>query len=71
MSTSDEYEIIEVQTTKKIEIKLTLDDLLNAVAQQAAAASSGAAQASPQVLDRLRQISQLAHDVRGQLGGSA
>ena len=71
MATSDDYELIEVQVSKKIEIKFTLDELLNAVAQQAAAVSSGTTQAPPQVVDRLRQISQLAHDLRGQLGGGS
>jgi hypothetical protein len=71
MSTSDEFELIEVPVSKKIEIKLTLDDLLNAVQQQASAVTSGATQASPQVVDRLRQLGQLAHEIRGQLGGSA
>ena len=71
MSTSDDYEVIEVPVSKKIEVNLTLDDLLNAVAQQASAITSGTSQASPQVVDRLRQIGQLAHDLRGQLGGSA
>jgi hypothetical protein len=70
MSTSDDYELIEVPVSKKIEVKITLDDLLNAVAQQASAATSGPTQASPQVIDRLRQLGQLAHEIRGQLGGS-
>ena len=71
MSTSDDFELIEVQVSKKIQVNLTLDDLLNAVAQQASAISSGATQASPQVIDRLHQIGQLAQQLRGQIGGSA
>jgi len=51
MSTNDEYEVIEVPVKRKIEINLSLEDLLNAVAQ----AATGA-QAPPQVLDRLRQL---------------
>ena len=68
MSTSDEYELIEVPVSKKIEIKLTLEDLLDALQQQANALSSAASQ-PPQVVDRLRELGQLAHDLRGQLGG--
>jgi hypothetical protein len=71
MSTSDEYELIEVPVSKKIEVNLTLDDLLNAIAQQANAIGSAATQPPPQVVDRLRQIGQLAHELRGQIGGSA
>jgi len=72
MSTNDEYELIEVPVSRKIDVNLTLDDLLNAVAQQANAISSSTAQThSPQVIDRLKQLGQLAHDIRGQLGGSA
>jgi len=70
MSTSDDYELIEVPVSKKIEVNITLDDLLNAVAQQANAVSSSTTQTSPQVVDRLRQLGQMAHDLRGQLGGS-
>ena len=70
MSTTngDEYELIEVPVSKKIEVDLTLDDLLNALSQQASAVASGAAQAPPQVIDRLKQLGQLAHEIRGQLG---
>jgi hypothetical protein len=71
MSTSDDYELIEVPVSKKIEIKLTLDDLLDALQHQANAISSGATQPAPQVVDRLRQLGQLAHDLRGQLGGGS
>ncbi len=71
MSTSDDYELIEVPVSRKIEVNLTLDDLLNAVAQQANAISSGATQPPPQVVDRLRQLGQLAHEIRGQLGGGS
>jgi hypothetical protein len=53
MSTNDEYEVIEVPVTRKIEVNLSLEDLLNAVTQ----AATGT-QAPPQVLDRLRQLVQ-------------
>jgi hypothetical protein len=70
MSTTngDEYELIEVPVSKKIEVKLTLDDLLNALTQQANALTSGAQQAPPNVVDRLKQLGQLAHEIRGEVG---
>ena len=69
---NDEYELIEVPVSRKIDVNLTLDDLLNAVTQQANAISASTTQTqSPQVIDRLKQLGQLAHDIRGQLGGSA
>jgi hypothetical protein len=71
MSTSDDYELIEVPVSKKIDVNLTLDDLLDALQQQANAIGSGTTQQPPQVVDRLRQIGQLAHDLRGQLGGGS
>jgi hypothetical protein len=63
-----EYELVEVPVTKKIEVNITLDDLLAALAQQASSLSSSAHQAPPQVLDRLKQLGQLAHDMRAQVG---
>jgi hypothetical protein len=69
MTTNDpEYELVEVPVSKKIEVNITLDDLLAALAHQASSLSSTAQQAPPQVLDRLKQLGQLAHDMRGQVG---
>jgi len=71
---NDDYELIEVPVSRKIEVNLTLDDLLSAVAQQANAITSSTSTTQtppPQVMDRLKQLGQLAHDIRGQLGGSA
>ena len=70
MSTTngDEYELIEVPVSRKIEVNMTLDDLLNALTQQANALTSGAQQAPSQVLDRLKQLGQLAHEIRGEVG---
>ena len=70
MSTTngDEYELIEVPVSRKIEVNLTLDDLLNALTQQANALTSGAQQGPSQVLDRLKQLGQLAHEIRGEVG---
>ena len=68
MTTNDpEYELVEVPVTRKIEVNITLDDLLGALAQQASSLSSSVHQAPPQVLDRLKQLGQLAHDMRGQV----
>jgi hypothetical protein len=71
MSTTsgDEYELIEVPVQKKIEIKLTLDDMLEAIAQQANSVTSGGSQAAPpDVLDRLRQLGQMAQELKARLG---
>jgi hypothetical protein len=71
MSTTsgDEYELIEVPVQRKVEIKLTLDDVLEAVAQQATAVTTSGAQAAPpQIIDRLRQLGQMAQELKGQLG---
>jgi hypothetical protein len=70
MSTTngDEYELVEVPVSRKIEVNLTLDDLLNALTEQANTLTSGAQQGSSQVLDRLKQLGQLAHEIRGEVG---
>ena len=62
-----DYEYIEVQVSKKIAVNLSLDDLLNGLAQQANALASGAQQAPAQVVDQLNRLGQLANDLRGQV----
>jgi hypothetical protein len=70
MSTTDDgqFELIEVPVSHKIEVNITLDELLGALAQQAGQLSTEAANASPQVADRLKQLGQLASDIHGQMG---
>lgn len=70
MMADEEYEYVEVPVSRKIEIKISLDDLLNGLAQQASSLATGAQQT--QLADRLNRLSQLAHDLSGavnQVGG--
>lgn len=67
-----DYEYVEVKVNKKIDIRLSLDDLINGLQEQANALTSTAQQVPPQVVDRLNQLTQLAHELKGdvsQLGG--
>jgi hypothetical protein len=64
---ADDYEYIEVSVSKKIGVTISLDDLLNGLAQQANDLASGAQQAPAQVLDRLNRLGQLASDLRGEV----
>ncbi|HEY0584372.1 MAG TPA: hypothetical protein VGE94_19465 [Chloroflexota bacterium] len=63
-----DYEFIEVKVSRKIDIKLSVDDMLNAVQQQADALAGTAQQVPPQVMDKLNQLNQLATQLKGQLG---
>ena len=55
----DDYEFIEVKVSRKIDIKLSLDDLINGLQQDTAALAS----VPPQIADRL---SQLANKLKGE-----
>jgi len=59
-----DYEFVEIKVSKKIDIHLSLDDLINAVEQQTSALTSTAQQIPPQVVDRLNQLTQLAHQLK-------
>jgi hypothetical protein len=63
-----DYEFVEVKVSRKIDIKLSLDDLLNAVQQETNALSSSAQQIPPPVAAKLDQLNQLANQLKGQLG---
>jgi hypothetical protein len=63
-----DYEFIEIKVSRKIDIKLSVDDMLNAVQQQADALAGTAQQVPPQVMDKLNQLNQLATQLKGQLG---
>jgi hypothetical protein len=76
MATEEEYELIEVPVKRKIEVRLTLEDLLKAVADQANSIATQTQQTPSNALDRLRQLGQLAQEVRNEVrdlprGGSA
>ncbi len=62
-----DYEFVEIKVSKKIDIHLSLDDLINAVEQQASALTSTAQQIPPQVVDRLNQLTQLAHQLKSDM----
>ena len=55
-----DYEFVEIKVSHKIDIKLSLDDLLNALQQQLDAAAASKDQLSAQVTERVNQLSQLA-----------
>jgi len=63
-----DYEFIEIKVARKIDIHLSLDDLINAVQEQANAIAAGKAQVEADVSDRLNQVSQLAEQLKSQLG---
>jgi hypothetical protein len=60
-----DYEFIEIKVSKKIDIHLSLDDLINAVKAEAAELETTKQQVDAQVLDKLNQLSQLANQLKG------
>ena len=60
-----DYEFIEIKVSKKIDIHLSLDDLINAVHAEADELAATKQQVDAQVLDKLNQLSQLAHQLKG------
>jgi hypothetical protein len=63
-----DYEFVEVKVSRKIDIKLSLDDLLNAVQQETKALTSSAQQVPPPVAAKLDQLNQLANQLKGEIG---
>jgi hypothetical protein len=68
MAANEDYELIEVPTSRKIEIKVTLDGLLDELAERAGSIAGGSQQASPQVVDHLKRLSELARELKGEVG---
>ena len=64
-----DYEFIEVKVSKKIDIHLSLDDLINAVQQQANELAAKEEQVDAEVAARLNQLNQLANQIKSQLPG--
>ena len=64
-----DYEFIEVKVSKKIDIHLSLDDLINGLQQQASALAASKQQVDNQVAARLNQLNQLAHQIKSELPG--
>ena len=63
-----DYEFVEVKVSHKIDIHLSLDDLINAVQQQADALAATKQQADAQVADKLNQFTQVANNLKNELG---
>jgi len=64
-----DYEFIEVKVSKKIDIHLSLDDLINALQQQTNELAAKEAQVDTQVAARLNQLNQLVTQIKSQLPG--
>jgi hypothetical protein len=60
-----DYEFVEIKVSRKIDIHLSLDDLITAVQQEASTLAANKQQVDNQVVDKLNQLSQLAHQLKG------
>jgi hypothetical protein len=63
-----DYEFVEIKVSHKIDIHLSLDDLINAVQQQADALAATKQQADSTVVDKLNQLTQAADGLKTVLG---
>lgn len=66
MATGEEYEVIEVPV-QKVEVKLTLDDLLTALTQHASSLATDTEHTSPETAAQLNQLSQLASQIKSKI----
>ena len=60
-----DYEFIEIKVSQKIDIHLSLDDLITAAHAEADELAATKQQVDAQVLDKLNQLSQLANQLKG------
>ncbi len=60
-----DYEFIEVKVSRKIDIHLSLDDLITAVHAEANELAASKQQVDSSVVDKLSQLSQLARQLKG------
>jgi hypothetical protein len=60
-----DYEFVEIKVSRKIDIHLSLDDLISAVHAEANEIAAGKQQVDAAVLDKLNQLAQLAHQLKG------
>jgi len=60
----DDYEFIEIRVSRKIDIHLSLDDLVTAVHDEADQLAATKQQVDAAVLDKLNQLSQLAQRLK-------
>jgi hypothetical protein len=64
-----DYEFIEIKVSRKIDIHLSLDDLMNALQQQANELAAKQEQVDTQIAARLNQLNQLVHQIKNELPG--
>ena len=68
-----DYEFIEIKVSRKIDIHLSLDDLISALQQQANDLAESKeqvdAKVAASVADRLNQLTQLAHQLKSDVAG--
>ena len=60
-----DYEFIEIKVSHKIDIHLSLDDLITAAHAEADELAANKQQVSAQVVDKLNQLTQLANQLKG------
>jgi prefoldin subunit 5 len=63
-----DYEFVEVKVSHKIDIRLSLDDLINAVQAQANELAASKQQVDSQMADKLNQLTQLANNLKNEVG---
>ena len=61
-----DYEFVEIKVSRKIDIHLSIDDLISGVQQEANQLAASKQQLDQQVADRLNQLNQLAQQLKGQ-----
>jgi len=66
-----DYEFVEIKVSKKIDIHLSLDDLINAVQHQANELAAKEGQVDTQVAAHLNQLNQLVNQIKNQLPGGS
>jgi hypothetical protein len=63
-----DYEFIEIKVSRKIDVRLSLDDLISAVQQHANELAASKERVEAEVSDRLNQLNQLADQLKNELG---
>jgi len=67
LDSDTDYEFVEIKVSHKIDIKLSLDDLLNAVQAETNELNANVQQIPPQVQAELNQLNQLAQGLKGSI----
>lgn len=68
-SPGSNFEQVEVPVEKKIELNITIDGLLDALAQHASSLANSAGPQEAEKAAQLKQFSQLASQLKGKMGG--